>query len=55
MLSLPDDWDYSINGLVTILKEGRSSISATLDELKQTEYLKIEVLRDEFGRFKYKY
>ncbi len=55
MLSLPEDWDYSINGLVTILKEGRSSISATLDELKQTEYLKIEEFRDEFGRFKYKY
>ncbi|MDD2434843.1 MAG: hypothetical protein PHO63_01160 [Bacilli bacterium] len=55
MLSLPEDWDYSINGLVKILKEGRSSISATLDELKQTEYLKIEEHRGEYGRFKYKY
>ena len=26
MLSLPEDWDYSFNGLVAISKEGRTAI-----------------------------
>lgn len=35
MLSLPKNWDYSINGLVTLSKDGRSSIRNTLNELKK--------------------
>ena len=31
MLSLPDEWDYSINGLVSICKENETSIKSTLD------------------------
>ena len=30
MLSLPEDWDYSINGLVKVSKEGKKAIRATL-------------------------
>ena len=55
MLSLPKDWDYSINGLVTLSKDGRSSVRNTLDELKQAQYLSIEEHRDSKGYFKYKY
>lgn len=44
MLSLPDDWDYSIGGLVSINKESEASIKATLKELKQFGYLKITKL-----------
>ena len=38
MLSLPDDWDYSINGLVAICKENETSIKNTLEELKKFGY-----------------
>lgn len=39
MLSLPDNWDYSIAGLVAINKENESAIKSTLDELKEFGYL----------------
>ena len=41
MLSLPDSWDYSIEGLVSISKESKTSIRSTLDELKENDYLVI--------------
>lgn len=39
MLSLPDDWKYSIKGLAAISKEGEKAIKSTLDELKELGYL----------------
>lgn len=42
MLSLPEDWDYSLNGLVSVLKEEETAVKTALDELKQYNYLKIE-------------
>lgn len=39
MLSLPDNWDYSIRGLASINKESEKSIKITLDELKKFKYL----------------
>lgn len=39
MLSLPDDWDYSIAGLSAINKESVGVIRNTLDELKDFGYL----------------
>ena len=41
MLSLPNDWDYSVAGLVSICKESDSSIKSALDELKKFGYLVI--------------
>lgn len=41
MFSLPDDWDYSINGLVAICKENESAVKSALTELKQFGYLKV--------------
>ena len=35
MLSLPSDWDYSINGLVSISKEGIKAIGNILQELQK--------------------
>ena len=55
MLSLPDDWDYSINGLVAVCKEGEASIKATLKELEICGYLKINKLRETTGKFVYEY
>ena len=50
MLSLPDDWDYSISGLVSIRKESYDSIRTTLKELEQFGYLKRTQILDK-GKF----
>ena len=42
MLALPDDWNYSIDGLVAVSKEGRHAVKSTLKELKERGYLIIE-------------
>lgn len=55
MLSLPDSWDYSIGGLVSISKESETSIKGTLSELKENNYLVINKYRDNNGRFEYVY
>lgn len=41
MLSLPEDWDYSIAGLVSICKENESAIKGALSELKDFGYLEV--------------
>ena len=55
MLSLPENWDYSTNGLVAICKESRDAIKSTLDELKKNGYLVIEKVRGEKGLYEYNY
>lgn len=58
MLSLPDNWDYTIAGLVAINKENESSIKSALEELKQFGYLKITKLmpnETKTGRIEYIY
>ena len=39
MLSLPDGWNYSIDGLIAICKEGERAVKSTLEELKKYKYL----------------
>ena len=39
MLSLPDGWNYSIEGLISICKEGERAVKSTLEELKKYKYL----------------
>lgn len=46
MLSLPDNWDYSINGLETLSTDGKESVANTLKELEQNKYLKRTQLRE---------
>ena len=58
MLSLPNDWDYSVAGLVSICKESESSIKTALDELKKFGYLVIEKKlpnETDSGKFEYEY
>lgn len=55
MLSLPDDWDYSLNGLVSVSKESKKAIRSILNELKDEGYLVIEQTRGEKGYYKYNY
>lgn len=51
MLSLPDTWDYSIAGLVTLSKDGKDSVMSALKELENHGYLRRTRLKDEAGRF----
>ena len=39
MLSLPDDWNYSVSGLVTLSKDGKDSVMSALGELETFGYL----------------
>lgn len=55
MLSLPDDWDYSISGLVSLCKESETAVKNILAELKDFGYLKIDKLQNEKGQFEYIY
>ena len=58
MLSLPDDWDYSIAGLAAINKESVTSIKSALAELQEFGYLIIEKIypdKSSSGRIEYVY
>ena len=55
MLSLPSNWDYSVNGLVAIVKENKAAVQAALKELEEHKYLKRTRVQDETGRFDYIY
>ena len=55
MLSLPEDWDYSLAGLVSICKESTDAIRSTLNELKCHNYIEIQKLRTDKGTFRYNY
>lgn len=55
LLSLPDDWDFSINGLLSLIKESETCLRSTLEELKKFNYLIVTKYNDENGRFDYIY
>lgn len=58
MLSLPDNWDYSISGLVIICKENETAIKSALKELQNFGYVKIEKImpgHTRSGRIEYIY
>ena len=55
MLSLPEDWDYSLNGLVAISKESKDGIRSILKELQEHHYIEIEKVRGDKGYFEYNY
>lgn len=52
MLSLPDDWDYSINGLAALSKDGKDSVMTALKELEKFGYLERKTIRNEKGHIK---
>ena len=55
MLSLPEDWDYSIKGLVSICKENETAVRSALRELETNGYLIREKKQTEKGLFDYDY
>lgn len=55
ILSLPEDWDYSLAGLCSISKESRDCIRSILKELKEHHYVEMEKVRGNRGYFEYNY
>lgn len=51
MLSLPESWDYSVAGLVTLSKDGKDSVNAALKELERFGYLRRTQAVDALGKF----
>ena len=51
MLSLPEEWDYSVRGLAALSKDGKDSVMKTLTELEDFGYLKRTKTLDNSGRF----
>ena len=49
MLSLPDDWDYTLQGLAQINKESIDAIREAVRELERAGYIKRSRERDEHG------
>ena len=51
MLSLPDDWDYTLRGLAAINKESINTISGIVNELIEHGYIIRQQIRGTAGRF----
>ncbi len=50
ILSLPDEWNYTLRGLAAISKEGVDAIGSTVRELEKAGYIVRRQLRGEKGR-----
>jgi hypothetical protein len=42
VLGLPEEWHYTVNGLVGIVKDGKDSVESAIKELKKNGYLRVE-------------
>lgn len=51
LISLPDGWNFSIQGLVSILPEGKSSIQAGIHKLEEMGYIRRTLAKEENGHF----
>lgn len=51
MLSLPDDWNYSVSGLVRLSKDGKDGVMSALGELEEFGYLVRHRITNSKGQF----
>ena len=51
MLSLPEDWDYTLSGLARICQEGKDAIRGAILELARAGYVQRRQTTDEEGKF----
>ncbi len=51
MLSLPEDWDYTLAGLARISLEGKDAIRAAVVELEKAGYVQRHQTTDKAGKF----
>ena len=50
MLSLPDDWDYSLKGLTTGCRDGIDSVRSAVHELEEHGYVRRQKVRNAKGQ-----
>ena len=50
MLSLPENWDYTVKGLAYICKDGIDSINGAIKELETTGYMSRQRVRNDKGQ-----
>ena len=55
VLSLPDDWHYTVNGLIGSVKDGERAVNGALSELKKCGYLQVNKLYPNSERSKIEY
>ena len=58
ILSLPDNWNYTVGGLVAICYEGESAVTSALKELKKSGYLRVDKIKpnkENGGKYEYIY
>lgn len=53
MLSLPEEWDYTLKGLAHISKEGVDAIRSAIKELEKFGYIERHRKRNKKGRLKH--
>ena len=51
MLSLPEDWDYSVLGLAGLSKDGKDAVMSALNELSTSGYVVVETNRNDRGQY----
>ena len=51
MLSLPDDWDYTLSGLSYINRESKDAIRSAVNELETAGYIRRRQTTDASGKF----
>jgi hypothetical protein len=55
VLSLPDDWHYTVKGLVGSVKDGERAVNGALSDLKKCGYLQVNKLYPNSERSKIEY
>lgn len=57
VLGLPEDWHYTVNGLVGIVKDGKDSVESAIKELKKNGYLRVDKIypNENNNRIQYQY
>jgi hypothetical protein len=51
LISKPNDWDFSVQGMMTQCSDGKKSLDSALKELEKNGYLKREKTRDKNNKF----
>lgn len=51
ILSLPDDWKYSVNGLASLFSDGRDAVNGAINELIKHGYITRTKIVNELGTF----
>ena len=55
LLALPDTWKFSVNGIVSLVRESKTYVESCMKELKKYGYIEVNKFKSETGRYVYEY